>query len=142
MKIEEFISRHAKTIAALWSEVAHRYGVSEHEFAERLRASAVRCLAGDETDEVAKFLAHIKAGELCLVIACERGDEAAWRDFETGYRYAMNAAARGLTKDEAEAEDLVQSLFGELFGVRTTDERRGGKFAHYSGRGSLGGWLR
>jgi len=145
MSIEEFISRHAKTIAALWSEVAHRYGVSEREFAERLHASALRSGGREglaDTAGVVEFLAHLKAGELCLVIACERGDEAAWRDFETGYRYVMNMAARALTKDEAEAEDLVQSIFGELYGVRTDDERRGSKFAHYSGRGSLGGWLR
>jgi RNA polymerase sigma-70 factor (ECF subfamily) len=92
--------------------------------------------------EVAAFLEHVRADELCLAMACERGDEDAWRSFDANYRHLMSAAARALTKDEAEAEDLAQSLFGELYGVRVSDERRVSKLAHYSGRGSLGGWLR
>lgn len=145
MTAEDFITRHAKTIADLWGKVEHRYGISEREFAERLYASAARSLTGGSainSDETAEFLAHVKADELCLALACERGDESAWRDFETAYRYTMNAAARTLTRDEAEAEDLAQSVCGELYGVRIVNEQRMSKLAHYSGRGSLGGWLR
>jgi RNA polymerase sigma-70 factor (ECF subfamily) len=54
----------------------------------------------------------------------------------------MQGAARALTRDEAEAEDLIQFVFGELYGVRMDGDRRLSKLAHYSGRGSLGGWLR
>ena len=54
----------------------------------------------------------------------------------------MQGAARALTKDEAEAEDLIQFVFGELYGVRLDGDRRLSKLAHYAGRGSLGGWLR
>jgi RNA polymerase sigma-70 factor (ECF subfamily) len=54
----------------------------------------------------------------------------------------MQAAARALTKDEPEADDLIQFVFGELYGVRMEGEKRLSKLAHYSGRGSLGGWLR
>jgi RNA polymerase sigma-70 factor (ECF subfamily) len=79
---------------------------------------------------------------LCLAIACEKGDESAWRAFDTEYRHSMQGAARSLTKDEAEAEDLIQFVFGELYGVRLDGEKRLSKLAHYSGRGSLGGWLR
>ncbi len=147
MKSEEFISCYAEPIAAIWGEVAHRYAVTQREFAERLYACAARCLPGGEDDlknaeEVIALLTHLKAEELCLAIACERGDNNAWRDFETGYRVMMIAAARKLTRDEAEAEDLVQSVIGELYGVRGNDEQRQSKLAHYSGRGSLGGWLR
>ena len=54
----------------------------------------------------------------------------------------MQTAALSLTRDEAEAEDLTQSLFGDLYGVRLEADRRVSKLAHYAGRGSLGGWLR
>jgi RNA polymerase sigma-70 factor, ECF subfamily len=155
MATSDFKARYAKAIAALWGAVEARYGVTEAEFAARVQASAARCLAGGAAQggagaearpaderEVSAFLAQLKSGELCLAIACERGDEAAWRDFETGYRHTMVGAARALTKDEAEAEDLAQTVSGELFGVRAGGAERASKFAHYSGRGSLGGWLR
>lgn len=140
MTIEDFIARNSKPIAALWQTVAQRYGVSEREFSERLAAIALRAdVAGSGA---AAWLANLKADELCLALGCERGDEAAWEKFDAEYRHSMEAAARGLTKDEAEAEDLAQFVFGELYGVRTEGDRRLSKLAHYSGRGSLGGWLR
>ena len=144
MKTEDFITRYAKTLAALWSGVTSRYSITEREFAERLCANVTRCLGDDaaEAAEATAFLAHVKADELCLALACEHGHEDAWRDFDAHYRHAMNAAARALTKDEVEAEDLVQSVCGELYGVRTNDDGRVSKLAHYSGRGSFGGWLR
>jgi RNA polymerase sigma-70 factor (ECF subfamily) len=145
MNTEDFITRHAKALAALWGQVARRYGITEREFAERVRASVARCSPDHkaaDAAEVTGFLAHLKAEELCLAMACERGDEDAWRDFTAQYRHGMNAAARALTKDEAEADDLTQSVFGELYGMRVTDEQRLSKLAHYAGRGSLGGWLR
>lgn len=141
MKTEDFIARYAKPITALWKTVEQRYGVTEREFSQRLAAIALRAGA-DEGSNAAALLANIKANELCLALACERGDEAAWEKFEVEYRHPMEAAARALTKDEAEAEDLAQFVFGELYGVRTEGARRLSKLAHYSGRGSLGGWLR
>jgi len=41
------------------------------------------------------------------------------------------------------ADDLAQSIWAELHGLRSrADGRPGGKLAYYSGVGSLGGWLR
>lgn len=140
MRIEDFIARHAKPIAALWKSVPQRYGVTEREFADRIAAIAVR--SGEASGDAKDFLASVKAEELCLAIACENGESAAWEKFESEYRHSMQAAARALTKDEAEAEDVVQFVYGELFGVRTEGDKRLSKLAHYSGRGSLGGWLR
>src|SRR5262245_42559012 len=137
MTNQDFILRHKKPIAQLWTTVVQPYGVSEREFSERLATIASR-----DPSIGKELLAAIKAQELCLAIACEKGHEAAWRAFETEYRHTMQGAARVLTKDEAEADDLVQFVFGELYGVRMDGERRLSKLAHYSGRGSLGGWLR
>ncbi|MFN0086620.1 MAG: sigma-70 family RNA polymerase sigma factor [Blastocatellia bacterium] len=145
MNIEDFITRYAGPIADLWKLVERQYGVTEREFAERLAAIGLRELGRDaerDPGEGKRLLANIRAQELCLAIACEKGDEAAWMAFETEYRHSMQGAARALTRDEAEAEDVTQFVFGELFGVRMDGDRRVGKLSHYSGRGSLGGWLR
>jgi RNA polymerase sigma-70 factor (ECF subfamily) len=142
MTTAEFKSRHAKTIAGLWNGVAKHYGLTEADFADRLQAAALRAGEVESDDEGANFFSHLRLDELTLVLACEQGDEAAWQDFETNYRHGMQAAARSLTRDDAEAEDLIQSVFGDLYGLRTDGDRRLGKFAHYGGRGSLGGWLR
>jgi RNA polymerase sigma-70 factor, ECF subfamily len=154
------------------STIANSYGVTKREFAERLAAIVLRTAnysdapkgggaqnngenganflktnhkthhKTDDDGKAEEILAGIKATELCLAIACERGDEVAWRKLESEYRYSMLAAARALTKDDAEAEDLIQYVFGELYGIRLNGERRLSKFSYYSGRGSLGGWLR
>ncbi|HZS06409.1 MAG TPA: sigma-70 family RNA polymerase sigma factor [Blastocatellia bacterium] len=142
MSNEDFIKRQAKTIAALWSGVTQRYGLTESDFAARLQAGVKRSVTSGNSAEIREFLERVRADELCLAMACERGDEAAWRDFETAFRQTMNSAARALTKDEVEAEELAQSLFGELYGMRVEGEQRMSKLSHYSGRGSLGGWLR
>ncbi|MGH9936910.1 MAG: sigma-70 family RNA polymerase sigma factor [Blastocatellia bacterium] len=148
MTNEVFIARHARPITTLWKTVAARYGVTEREFAERLAAILARAANSSESkgadadDFISNCISNLRAGELCLAIACEKGDESAWRAFDSEYRYTMQGAARSLTKDEAEAEDLIQFVFGELYGVRLDGDRRLGKLAHYSGRGSLGGWLR
>ena len=140
MKTDDFIARHAKPVTALFKGVTERYGVTERQFAERVATIAVR--SGEDNGSAKEFLAGIRADELCLAVACENGDGAAWEKFETEFRHSMQGAARALTKDEAEAEDLVQFVYGELFGVRTDGDKRLSKLAHYSGRGSLGGWLR
>jgi RNA polymerase sigma-70 factor, ECF subfamily len=167
MDTGDFIVRYEKTIAALWktvaSTIAKSYSVTRREFSERLAAVVLRTCNSESSkrenganngasktnnknnsnsDRAEEILAGIKANELCLAIACERGDELAWRQLESEYRYSMQAAARALTKDEAEADDLIQFVFGELYGVRMDGERRLSKFSYYSGRGSLGGWLR
>jgi RNA polymerase sigma-70 factor (ECF subfamily) len=147
MKTDEFKARFDQTIAALWDGVAERYSVKEPEFIERLHDVFLRARKGLTTAEAnadngAEILKAIRADELCLAVACEKGEDAAWLRFDREYKHGMHVAARALTRDEAEAEDLVQFVFGELFGVRTDGDRRISKLAHYSGRGSLGGWLR
>jgi RNA polymerase sigma-70 factor, ECF subfamily len=142
MTATEFKARHAKTIAGLWGGISARYDVTEESFADRLHASALRTGELESQDRGTAFLQSVKAEELCLALACQNGNEEAWRDFDRAYRPGMEAAARSLTKDEAEAEDLAQSLIGDLYGVRQEGERRISKFGHYAGRGSLGGWLR
>jgi RNA polymerase sigma-70 factor (ECF subfamily) len=89
------------------------------------------------------FLDCLHADDLCLVIACERGDQAAWNDLVEGYGPTVRSAARSATSNEELAEDLAQSIWAELHGLKARpDGTTAGKLTYYSGAGSLGGWLR
>src|SRR5262245_59058086 len=47
-----------------------------------------------------------------------------------------------MTQDAGAAEQLADSTFAELYGLRESGGTRVSKFSFYSGRGSLRGWLR
>lgn len=89
------------------------------------------------------FLDGLHADDLCLVLACERGDDHAWNDLFEGYGATVRSAARSASSNEAMADDVAQSIWAELHGLKSRDDGKpGGKLAYYSGVGSLGGWLR
>jgi RNA polymerase sigma-70 factor (ECF subfamily) len=93
--------------------------------------------------EIGNFLDALRADDLCLVVACERGDDAAWTDLMEQFRATVLSAARGASANEDAAEELAQSVWADLYGLRErADGSVSGKLAYYSGCGSLGGWLR
>jgi len=113
----------------------------------RLRSTLEKYLLKDDPNAsvaaVNEFLNAIRADDLCLIVACERGDENAWNDLVEGYGATVRSAARSASSNEDAAEDLAQSIWAELHGLKVrADGRAAGKLAYYSGVGSLGGWLR
>ncbi|HEX5707961.1 MAG TPA: sigma-70 family RNA polymerase sigma factor [Pyrinomonadaceae bacterium] len=93
--------------------------------------------------EVEQFIDALRADDFLLVVACERGDERAWEDMMSQFRSTVLSAARGASSNESEAEELAQSVWAELYGLRLgAGGAPAGKLAYYSGCGSLGGWLR
>ena len=113
----------------------------------RLRAVAEKYIfkhdAAADAAAVSNFLDGLHADDLCLVLACERGDDHAWNDLFEGYGATVRSAARSASSNEAMADDVAQSIWAELHGLKSRDDGRpGGKLAYYSGVGSLGGWLR
>ncbi|HSP62741.1 MAG TPA: hypothetical protein VLQ90_07160 [Pyrinomonadaceae bacterium] len=89
------------------------------------------------------FFDGLRADDLCLVIACERGDQSAWGELLEGFGATVRSAARSASSNEDAAEDLAQSIWAELHGLKArADGQPAGKLAYYSGAGSLGGWLR
>jgi RNA polymerase sigma-70 factor, ECF subfamily len=102
--------------------------------------------AGDaeaSVQEVEAFIDALHANDLCLIVACERADQTAWGDLVERYEATVRAAARSAASNEDAAEDLAQSIWAELHGLRVREDGQpSGKIAYYSGRGSLGGWLR
>jgi len=113
----------------------------------RITAAVEKYLLKDNPNtphvEVTKFVDEMQADDLCLIIACERGDENAWSDLVARFTATVRSAARSASTTEDAAEDLAQSIWAELYGLRTRkDGSPASKLAYYSGRGSLAGWLR
>lgn len=122
-------------------------GLSSAEVRPRIEAGLAKYLFKDAPDAdrnaVREFLDEIRSDDLCLIIACERGNEAAWEDLVTNFDATVKSAARKMAANAEDAEDLAGSIWAELYGLRLDAEgNKKSKLAYYSGRGSLGGWLR
>ena len=155
MTLEDFRNALRKEIAELVVGINNRYSVSEDDFSAALYSSAKKYLShlfteenfsGEISDgarqEFTDYFASLNSEDLCLAVACAKGDESAWEDFFRDYRSYLTNIARTMTQDGGAAEQLADSTFAELYGLRETDGVRISKFQFYSGRGSLRGWLR
>ncbi len=143
-QVEQLVREGAGRLLARASEAR---GAWAEAGAARQRATLDKYLLRHRPEaaarEVAEFLDALRADELLLVWACERGDERAWEELMEQYRATVLSAARGASASESEAEELAQSVWAELYGLRErADGTPSGKLAYYSGCGSLGGWLR
>ncbi len=92
--------------------------------------------------EIKDFLRQLQADDLFLAMACASGNERAWWEFDQQHRAYLERVARHLARTEIDAQEVVDSVYVELYGTRVVDGARVSKFATYSGRGSLRGWLR
>ncbi len=113
----------------------------------RIRSAVDKYLLRDNPNttaaEIQEFIGGMQADDLCLILACEQNNEKAWSELVERFTPTVRSAARSASSNEDAAEDLAQSIWAELYGLRNRkDGRPGGKLAYYSGRGSLAGWLR
>jgi RNA polymerase sigma-70 factor (ECF subfamily) len=88
------------------------------------------------------FLRSLHLAELALAHACALGREVAWERFLIRYRSSLVQAAMAITGSATLGQDLADSLYAELYGLRENGGERRSPLASYSGRGSLSGWLR
>lgn len=136
-----------KAAGRLLARAANNRAIEISLLTERLRQILEKYVLRDEPQPAAQavndFFERLHADELCLALACEQGSETAWNDLMSEYGATVRAAARSASSNGAEAEDLAQSIWAELYGLRENAEgKRTGKLGYYSGCGSLGGWLR
>jgi RNA polymerase sigma-70 factor, ECF subfamily len=113
----------------------------------RIRGAVSKYLLKDDANasdaSITEFIDSLQADDLCLIVACEQGDEVAWSDLVGRFTTTVRSAARSASSNEDAAEDLAQSIWAELYGLRVrADGKPTSKLAYYSGRGSLAGWLR
>jgi RNA polymerase sigma-70 factor, ECF subfamily len=133
--------------ARLLARATASRSLSPESLGPRIAAAVEKYLLRNDPDtpreDISKFIDEMQADDLCLIIACERGDESAWNDLVERFTATVRSAARSASANEDAAEDLAQSIWAELYGLRVRkDGMPASKLAYYSGRGSLAGWLR
>jgi len=92
--------------------------------------------------ELKRFIGELKVLDLYLGLACLRGDEHAWWEFDRQHRSFIERWTRHLVRTDADADEVIDAVYVELFGTKVVDGVRQSKFRTYTGRGSLRGWLR
>jgi RNA polymerase sigma-70 factor, ECF subfamily len=128
-----------ENLARLLSRAENPRSLSVDDLFPRVLKSTRKYLPEGSNVEIKNFIDTLKIDDLCLIIACEKKDDAAWKDLVENFGATVKSAARNITKNNEDAEDLASSIWAELHGLK---ENSHGKLAYYSGRGSLGGWLR
>ena len=127
----------ASTVGLLKEELArvllavggkYNYGVAPGISATRLQAIG--------------FWRSLQLKDLALAHACALGRDAAWDRFLALYRRPLTQAAIAITGSWATGQELADSLYSEMFGLRERDGERRSPLAYYSGRGSFLGFLR
>jgi RNA polymerase sigma-70 factor len=161
MNAEEFREAFRKEIGHVLTRITRRYGVTDDELALALFAAAKKYLwsggggadvasnharesvsNNDGAGTIGPFLDSLNCDDMCLALACAKGDDSAWEDFYRDYRSYLINISRSMTQDAGAAEQLADSTFADLYGLRESGGARVSKFSFYSGRGSLRGWLR
>jgi RNA polymerase sigma-70 factor (ECF subfamily) len=146
-KAEEFERVLAANAARLLARAGDTYSVSLELLVPRIRAAVEKYLLRDNPGaaiaDINDFVDKLQADDLCLILACEESNEKAWTDLVERFGSTVRSAARSVSANEEGAEDLAQSIWAELHGLRIRkDGKPASKLAYYSGRGSLAGWLR
>jgi RNA polymerase sigma-70 factor, ECF subfamily len=149
------VSKRAEQVDNVIAEGARRllgratthFALRADELAPRIRTAVEKYVLREDAnaalESLSSFIDKLQADDLCLIVACERGEETAWNELVERFSATVKSAARSASSNETAAEDLAQSIWAELYGLRTrNDGKPAGKLAYYSGVGSLAGWLR
>ena len=144
---EKFVSTIEESIVHLVSRAANKRGLDANELRPRVMAAVEKYLLRHNENaqaiEVKEFIDEVRSDDLFLIVACERGDEKAWEDLVANFDSTVKSAARKISSNAEDAEDLASSIWAELYGLRLdANGNKKSKLAYYSGRGSLAGWLR
>src|SRR6188474_1975250 len=119
---EKFASTIDEAVAHLVSRAENARGLAPADIRPRVDAVLQKYLfVGDtapERAEVKAFIDEIRADDLCLIIACERGDEQAWEDLVANFDSTVKSAARKISSNNEDADDLASSIWAELYGLR------------------------
>ena len=136
-----------ESIARLISSAENPRGLQADDLRARVVSALEKYLLRDNENasgaEIKAFVEELRADDLCLIIACEKNDETAWNDLVKTQDSTVKSAARKISANAEDAEDLASSIWAELYGLRhDKNGKLRTKLSYYSGRGSLAGWLR
>ncbi|MCM3904177.1 MAG: sigma-70 family RNA polymerase sigma factor [Pyrinomonadaceae bacterium] len=138
-----------QAIYARCAEVYPEFCLSESDFRAALVRAVDKYMLGfaargerPSTGEIRQFIGALKELDLYLTLACACGNEPAWWQFDRQYRSFIERVARHLAGSGTDADEVIESVYVDLFGTRVEGGVRQSKFRTYTGRGSLRGWLR
>jgi RNA polymerase sigma-70 factor (ECF subfamily) len=136
-----------EAVARLLSRAENSRGLQIADLSPRVGLALEKYLFADNENasgaDVEEFVDALRADDFCLIIACEKGDETAWSDLVKNFDQTVKSAARKISNNSEDAEDLASSIWAELHGLKRDENGKlKTKLSYYSGRGSLGGWLR
>ncbi len=138
---EELILRlHGEAKAAQW-------GLGVEAFSNALERAVRKRMnpSGLTIGEREEFLSTLHLEDLALAQACVAGLETAWEFFVEMYRPYLRSAAAAILRASAasaEARELADSLFAELYGLADGKTGERSLFRYFHGRSSLKTWLR
>jgi RNA polymerase sigma-70 factor len=147
LSLEQFSNNYRDTIDRLYSTSnAPAWRVSRSTFVGALLKSFERRF-GAATSSVNRkdaviFLGSIHAADLALALGCRDGDADAWRRLVSTYRTPVDAFARAVLGNSSRASEIADSLWADLYGLRSSDGDRRSPLEHYGGRSSLMSWMR
>jgi RNA polymerase sigma-70 factor (ECF subfamily) len=145
------LAQHARLVAQLHARgECARWGLSENSFAEALSRSLAKRFHDKRPGpaEVESYLNSLHLEDLALACACAEGIDEAWEFFVAHFRADLRQAAGSMLRssgrsDEARAAELADSVYAELYGLRSSaDGRRKPLFEYFHGRSKLSTWLR
>ena len=146
--LSRLIESQTSLIESLYAQSqAGRWGVPRERFAAALERSAKKGLASDAvtSPQLEAYFGALHLEDLALASACGEGCEPAWEHFFATYRSYLRAAASAILRckpGSAEACDLADSLFSELYGLAGGKGAERSLFRYFHGRSSLRTWLR
>jgi RNA polymerase sigma-70 factor len=147
---DSFSSQYSQLIEILYAEAnCVRWELPRDSFAEALRRSADKRFRNARAGhlEIEAYLKSLRMADLGLACACAAGCEKAWEFFVAEFRPELRSAARAILRaagqsGDARAEELADSLYAELYGVRSAGAGpRKSLFEYFHGRSKLSTWL-
>jgi RNA polymerase sigma-70 factor len=149
--LQNFSAQFARAIEQAYALAkCVQWNLARGRFAEALRRSAEKRFRGKyaKPEQVEGYLKSLHLEDLALACACMEGHEEAWEFFIAHFRGELRAAARAILHasgggGEGRAEELADSLYAELYGVRPSGGgERKSLFEYFHGRSKLSTWLR
>lgn len=136
-------------VYARCAEADPAFGLTVEDFRAAITTAVGKYLVGlgttGETPSVGairEFIGELQCSDLYLALACARGNEPAWQRFDVEYRPFIERLTRHLAGSGTDADEVMDSVYVELFGTKAVNGVRQSKFRSYTGRGTLRGWLR
>ena len=78
----------------------------------------------------------------CLIVSCEQGNQKPWSDLVERFSATVVSGSPVCSSNEESAEDLAQSIWAELHGLRVREDGKPAGNCILLRRVSLAGWLR